>query len=87
MVSVVVDMSTTLELYWNLSSISKEDRLDSSVQLVEALQNFNEDFTPSESNSHQNLEALDIYNAPDVSYAIRRLVKGLVWLQRRAAGI
>ncbi|KAF9514414.1 hypothetical protein BS47DRAFT_1372330 [Hydnum rufescens UP504] len=40
-------MSTTLPLYWNLSSPVKEERIDASVKLVGALQEFQSQYIPS----------------------------------------
>lgn len=80
-------MSTTLPLFWDLSSSSKPNRIDASVKLIGALEQFQSKFTPfsPESSSEEedagadNLsnDGLDGPNAPDVSYSIRRLVRGL----------
>ena len=83
-------MSTTLPLFWNLSSVSKKERLDASVKLVGALEHFQAQFTPKLSTSEPTSEdeddreesatkgdGLDALNAADVSYSIRRLVRGL----------
>ena len=87
-------MSTTLPLFWHLSSTSKTDRIDASVKLVGALEQFQSKFTPfsPESSSEEDdddedeemgaklgvsNDGLDGPNAPDVSYSIRRLVRGL----------
>jgi DNA polymerase phi len=84
-------MSTTLPLFWHLSSSSKPDRIDASVKLVAALEQFQSKFTPlspessSEEDEDEDTEVdisasndgLDGPNAPDVSYSIRRLVRGL----------
>lgn len=80
-------MSTTLPLFWHLSSSSKPDRIDASVKLIGALEQFQSKFTPfsPESSSEEDAGAdnrgsndgLDGPNAPDVSYSIRRLVRGL----------
>ena len=83
-------MTTTLPLFWNLSSNSRQERLDASVKLVGALENFQSNFvpskTPQESSSEEDEENdegapvkdnLDSGNAPDVSYSLRRLVRGL----------
>ena len=83
------DMSTTLPLFWNLSSSSKKERLDASVQLIGALERFQAEFAPhgntsdEEEGDEENEErsggkdGLDALNASDVSYSIRRLVRGL----------
>lgn len=82
-------MSTTLPLFWNLSSNSKQERLDASVKLVSALEQFQADFEaaePPESTSEDDDSSpqeepkkneFDALNAQDVSYSIRRLVRGL----------
>ncbi len=75
-------MSTTLPLFWNLSSASKKERIDSSVKLVSALEQFQAQFSytseASEGEDEEDLvDPLDKYNAQDVSYSIRRLIRGL----------
>ena len=81
-------MSTTLPLFWHLSSASKKERIDASVKLVSALEHFQAQFTPkdaseptSENEEDEGTEVkgdgLDSLNAQDVSYSIRRLVRGL----------
>ena len=75
-------MSTTLPLFWNLSSASKKERIDSSVKLVSSLEQFQARFSYSSENSEgedeeDSIDPLDKYNAPDVSYSIRRLIRGL----------
>lgn len=83
-------MSTTLPLFWNLSSNSKKERIDASVKLVSALEKFQADFEPQEPpdstsedevdvppHEHSKVDDLGALNAQDVSYSIRRLVRGL----------
>ncbi|TCD65622.1 hypothetical protein EIP91_002427 [Steccherinum ochraceum] len=81
-------MSTTLPLFWNLSSSSKKERIEASVKLIGALERFQADFTPLDGTSEDEEDAedaeengkgdgLDALNAADVSYSIRRLVRGL----------
>ncbi|KAG6841689.1 hypothetical protein C0991_008327 [Blastosporella zonata] len=87
-------MTTTLPLFWHLSSSSKKERLDASVKLVGALEQFQSQFVPvnksgatsgsdDEGDEDENEEGafksdgLDSMNAQDVSYSIRRLVRGL----------
>ncbi|TRM61838.1 DNA polymerase phi-domain-containing protein [Schizophyllum amplum] len=83
-------MSTTLPLFWRLSSASKKERLDASVKLIDALEKFQAQHTvtvkdagvSSEEPSDDEEDAdesdgLDALNAQDVSYSIRRLVRGL----------
>ena len=90
--------TTTLPLFWNLSSANKVERIDASVKLVAALQQFQEkqnlkrnensssgkENDKDEEESDINEEEEDVYsakldsdNAPDVAYAIRRLIRGL----------
>ncbi len=84
------EMSTTLPLFWHLSSTSKKERLDASVKLVGALEHFQAQFVPKSSseglsedeedqghNAGSRGDGLDVLNAQDVSYSIRRLVRGL----------
>jgi DNA polymerase phi len=66
-------MSTTLPLYWNLSSASKEERLDASVKLVSSLQQFQLQLQRDED---ENL-TFEESNSEDVKYALKRLVRGL----------
>lgn len=75
-------MSTTLELFWNLSSSKKKERLDATAKLVAALHKFQSEFTPAEVSDGEisesaQADALDTLNAQDVSYSIRRLIRGL----------
>lgn len=82
-------MSTTLPLFWHLSSVSKKERIDASVKLVGALEQFQTQFThwqqpaPGTSGSDEEDEedsksdGLDLLNAQDVAYSIRRLIRGL----------
>lgn len=69
-------MSTTLSLYWNLPSASREDRFDATVKLIGALENFQERHL-SETAVDASASGLDAFNAPDVAYAVKRLVRGL----------
>ncbi|KAF5386843.1 hypothetical protein D9615_001886 [Tricholomella constricta] len=87
-------MSTTLPLFWHLSSASKKERLDASVKLVGTLEQFQSQFQPKnapaatsgsddegdedeEEEGASKSDGLDLLNAQDVSYSIRRLVRGL----------
>jgi hypothetical protein len=76
-----IQMATTLELFWNLSSTTKKDRIHASVKLVSALDHFQSQFTPQspdEDDDPDDAEAtLEALNAQDVSYSIRRLIRGL----------
>ena len=82
--------TATLPLYWSLSS-DKSERLDASVKLVSSLQIIQENFVEEktidlhgadaanfeELDTDPDASALDTNNAPDVAYAIRRLIRGL----------
>jgi len=86
-------MTTTLPLFWDLSSVSKKDRIDASVKLVGALEQFQAKFVPQtpapgtsgsddededdEDRGALNSDELNLLNAQDVSYSIRRLIRGL----------
>ena len=80
-------MSTTLPLFWHLSSASHKERIDASVKLVGSLEQFQAKFTPKESpdtseeeddqEEGSKVDGLDALNAQDVSYSIRRLIRGL----------
>ena len=88
-------MSTTLPLFWHLSSARKQERIDASVKLIGALEHFQVQFVPKADEEEVTSEddegdedeedkegegkgdGLDVYNAQDVSYSIRRLVRGL----------
>ena len=76
-------MSTTLELFWNLSSSKKKERLDATAKLVSILHKFQTEFTPVEisdgegTSDSDQADTLDLLNAQDVSYSIRRLIRGL----------
>ncbi|PCH38454.1 hypothetical protein WOLCODRAFT_115513 [Wolfiporia cocos MD-104 SS10] len=82
-------MSTTLPLFWHLSSPSKAERIDASVKLVSALEHFQaqhalkdssgtseDEEEPQDKNTTKG-DDLDALNAQDVSYSIRRLIRGL----------
>ncbi|RDX52694.1 hypothetical protein OH76DRAFT_1399938 [Lentinus brumalis] len=77
-------MSTTLPLFWNLSSANKKERLDASVKLVSALEHFQSNFVPKGSietsedeDEGKKSDGLDALNAVDVAYSLRRLIRGL----------
>lgn len=82
-------MSTTLPLFWNISSNSTKERIDASVKLIAALERFQAEFSPQENpleededddsdgEGNRKGDGLDVLNAADISYSIRRLVRGL----------
>ncbi|KAF7322861.1 hypothetical protein HMN09_00065500 [Mycena chlorophos] len=77
--------TTTLPLFWNLSNANKKDRIDASVKLIGALEQFQSQFVPKQQDSDDEqddedstkTDLLDLFNAQDVSYSIRRLIRGL----------
>lgn len=79
-------MATTLSLFWNLSSASKKERISATVRLVNSLEQFQEQHTPKpevspgSEDDEENVgstDGLDVLNAHDVAYSIRRLIRGL----------
>lgn len=82
-------MSTTLSLFWDLSSNKKSSRIDASVKLIGALEQFQTNFKPSDTSASGSSEDeeekgdeetkvdLEKLNASDVAYSIRRLIRGL----------
>ena len=76
-------MSTTLELFWNLSSSKKKERLEATAKLVTTLHRFQSEFSPAEVSNGEEIsdsaqaDTLDTLNAQDISYSIRRLLRGL----------
>ncbi|KAG8715114.1 DNA-directed DNA polymerase [Ceratobasidium sp. 394] len=85
-------MSTTLPLFWHLSSATVDERLDASVKLITSLEQFqdnkastaaaeeSEDEEPSEEDSgdeESGTKQDNELNSEDVKYALRRLIRGL----------
>ncbi|KAH7910650.1 DNA polymerase phi-domain-containing protein [Hygrophoropsis aurantiaca] len=74
-------MSTTLPLFWDLSSSSKHNRLDASAKLISSLERFQAQHVPNDFSKSSDEDAptdgLDFLNAQDMSYSIRRLIRGL----------
>lgn len=85
-------MSTTLPLFWHLSSASTDERLDASVKLITSLEEFQANKTAapvassdeeedsgedSEEDVEANSKRTDDLNSEDVKYALRRLIRGL----------
>lgn len=77
--------TTTMQLYWDLASIDPTVRQNASQTLIRVLADFQKDHESSlESRSDDDdhhladtEEELDALCAADVSYAIRRLIRGL----------
>ncbi|CAE6491505.1 unnamed protein product [Rhizoctonia solani] len=85
-------MSTTLPLFWPLSSASTEERLDASVKLINGLEQFQDskaaapatseddsgdDDSGDEDEANSIEKPKDNLNSEDVKYALRRLIRGL----------
>ncbi|QRW14703.1 DNA polymerase phi subunit [Ceratobasidium sp. AG-Ba] len=84
-------MSTTLPLFWHLSSASTEERLDASVKLITSLEQFQDQKAATEADKSEDEESEDEeeeedspkpngvsdLNSEDVKYALRRLIRGL----------
>ncbi|KAF5391416.1 hypothetical protein D9757_001957 [Collybiopsis confluens] len=76
-------MSTTLPLFWDLSSPVKNGRIEASIKLITTLEHFQAQFQPrsppseEDEGSDEKSDPLDALNAQDVSYSVRRLVRGL----------
>jgi DNA polymerase phi len=77
-------MANTLSLFWDLSSNSKKDRINATVKLVSSLEKFQAQHTPNvpsgSEDDQENVgptDGLDVLNAHDVAYSIRRLIRGL----------
>ena len=72
-------MSTILPLFWHLSSTKSGDRLDAAAKLISSLEQLQEQFSPPPRDSEKLSpeEELLRFNAPDVAYSIKRLIRGL----------
>lgn len=70
-------MSTTLPLYWNLSSHTKQERIDASEKLIRAIQCFQRDFQPPPEVKFNAKTSIDAFNTQDASYGLKRLARGL----------
>jgi DNA polymerase phi len=72
--------STTLPLYWDLASLDPQTRTTAARTLISTLATFQTAFeesggkTDATENDEDSLEATC---APDVSYALKRLIRGL----------
>lgn len=51
--------TTTLPLFWHLSSSSRKDRIDASVKLIGALERFQSQFTPTDVSPSRQQAASD----------------------------
>ncbi|KAJ1729797.1 DNA-directed DNA polymerase [Coemansia biformis] len=69
-------MPTTLDFYWDLASLDDDKRVSAATQLIAALCRFQAEM-PATDEIAATEEDLDRICAGDVSYGVRRLVKGL----------
>jgi DNA polymerase phi len=72
--------STTLPLYWDLASLDPETRTTAARTLISTLASFQTAFeeTGAKTDTTENDEdSLEVNCAPDVSYALKRLIRGL----------
>ncbi|KAJ2956399.1 hypothetical protein NQZ79_g7736 [Umbelopsis isabellina] len=72
--------STTLPLYWDLASLDPETRTTAARTLISTLASFQTTFeeTGAKADTTENDEdSLEVNCAPDVSYALKRLIRGL----------
>lgn len=67
-------MATTLPFYWNLSSAVKEERLDASVKLIDAVLEFQSQYSPpeprtdgEEGESDGDDEGMEVENGDDLA--------------------
>lgn len=77
-------MSNILQLFWNLPSSSRDERIDASAKLIGSLTQFQQQFKEREQTDDEDespredtRDPFEKYNAPDVSYTLRRLIRGL----------
>jgi len=83
---------TTLPLFWYLPSAAKSERIDASVKLISSLEQLQLQFVPKaatgsasgsdeeeddDDEEDEEGDGLDRLNSQDVSYSIRRLIRGL----------
>ncbi|KAI8381420.1 DNA polymerase phi-domain-containing protein [Radiomyces spectabilis] len=72
--------TTTLQLYWDLASFDPKVRLAAAQSLIQSLTEFQKAHEESLENTNEvasTEESLDKLCASDVSYAVRRLLRGL----------
>ncbi|KAH8550146.1 DNA polymerase phi-domain-containing protein [Umbelopsis sp. PMI_123] len=69
--------STTLPLYWDLASFDPQKRTTAAQTLISTLANFQADFEENGGKADSTEDTLDANCAPDVSYALKRLIRGL----------
>jgi DNA polymerase phi len=72
--------TTTLQLYWDLASFEPSVRQNAAQSLIKTLADFqknHEETLENASDIADTEEKLDLLCASDVSYAVRRLLRGL----------
>ncbi|KAJ2809962.1 DNA-directed DNA polymerase [Coemansia furcata] len=69
--------TTTLDFYWDLASLDEAKRLEAATGLISALCKFQAEQRPSSQEQAQTEADLDRICASDVTYAVKRLIKGL----------
>lgn len=72
--------TTTLQLYWDLASFDPNARKTAAFSLIRTLTDFqvkHEETLDNKSEIADTEEKLDLLCASDVSYAVRRLLRGL----------
>ncbi|KAJ1796888.1 DNA-directed DNA polymerase, partial [Coemansia sp. RSA 2523] len=69
-------MPTTLEFYWDLASLDESKRIEAAAQLISALCKFQAEM-PATTSVATTEEELNRICAGDVTYGIKRLIKGL----------
>jgi DNA polymerase phi len=72
--------STTLPLYWDLASLDPQTRTTAARTLISTLASFQASFEENGAKTdvtETEEDTLDVACAPDVSYALKRLIRGL----------
>ncbi|KAJ2851235.1 DNA-directed DNA polymerase [Coemansia brasiliensis] len=69
-------MPTTLEFYWELASLDESTRINAATQLISTLLKFQAEM-PATTKMATTEKELDEMCAGDVSYGVKRLIKGL----------
>lgn len=72
--------TTTLQLYWDLASFDPSARQTAALSLIKTLADFqksHEEALENKNDIADTEEKLDLLCASDVSYAVRRLLRGL----------
>jgi DNA polymerase phi len=78
--SATQNSSSSLALYWELASLDSKTRINSAAKLIHLLKNFQSEFEKDDKKKDlviQSTEDLDNHCAPDMTYALKRLIRGL----------